>query len=171
LKELYIVRHAKSAQQAATGTDFERPLSRPGRLAAGRLADWLSKHKVRPRLVLCSPAHRARQTWLALQSALGAPTAQFDEGLYLASCARLLRRLRRLDDDVASVMLIGHNPGLHELALRLLADQAAKAQVDLAAELPPAACLHLTLDVARWREIGNGAAGVRAYVTPRDLGD
>ena len=85
------------------------------------MAAWLGEHGVRPQLVLCSTAVRARQTLERVLPALGDPEVVYEDGLYHVPADLLLERLRALPDRVGQAMLVGHNPGLQELALELAA--------------------------------------------------
>jgi phosphohistidine phosphatase len=113
--------------------------------------------------VLCSPAERTRQT---LELIGVASTVRFEEELYAASSDALLERVRAVPDPVASVMLIGHNPGLQELALVLA---SAGDELDrLAAKFPTAALATLTLGTT-WRIVAAGDALLADYVVPKQL--
>ena len=112
--------------------DFDRPLSATGFEAAGRVAETFPGACLLPRLVLCSSARRAGQSWEALATMLSAKeaegiTLELREDLYLASETRLTIALRKLPDDAQSVLLIAHNPGLHRLA-RELAGRGSQAE-------------------------------------------
>ena len=118
-RRLVILRHAK-AERGST-TDHERPLSSRGRadaIAAGR---WLAESKLAPDLVLCSTATRARETWVLAATELedGIPTT-FERDAYHADATDLLTLLRQTPDDVATLLVVGHNPGLHYLVLGLV---------------------------------------------------
>ena len=90
-----------------------------GRRAAKALARHVREERIEPELVLCSTARRARETLERIEPALGVADVRFEPALYGASAGALLERLHDVPDDVGSVMLIGHNPGLQELALEL----------------------------------------------------
>jgi phosphohistidine phosphatase len=117
---LYVLRHAKSSWDDPTLDDRDRPLASRGRRDAQRLAGFLQRESVAPALVLCSSSLRTRQTLAAILPSLeGDIQVLVADGLYGADVEQLLERLRALPDSVPSVLLIGHNPGLHELVLRL----------------------------------------------------
>lgn len=121
MHQLHLLRHAKSSWDD-DADDHGRPLTRRGREAARLIGDSLPKVGTRLDLVLCSSALRTRETAeLALAGLTPAPKILYEDGLYLASQTTLMLRLRELDERCESVMLIGHNPGLHELALALAA--------------------------------------------------
>jgi phosphohistidine phosphatase len=131
MHRLHLLRHAK----ASTDDKYEdraRPLARRGREDARRLGQTLLAALGGLDLVLCSSSVRTRETAdLALAGFTPAPQILYEEALYLAGEGTLLRRLRRLDESVGSVLVIGHNPGLHELAAAL-ADAASPGYRDLA---------------------------------------
>jgi phosphohistidine phosphatase len=119
MHRLHLLRHAKSSRDDRVD-DRERRLSRRGRDDACAVGGTLPQALGPLDLVLCSSALRTRETAeLALASFAPLPKIQFEDGLYLAGPAALLKRLSDLDESAGSVLVIGHNPGLHELALAL----------------------------------------------------
>src|ERR1041385_7436623 len=120
MKELLLLRHAKSSWGEPGQDDFDRPLNKRGRRAAADIGRWLSDQGLQPNLVLCSSARRTRETLELLEDTLDARVPlHIEPGLYLADDAALLTRLHRIDAAVPSVMVIAHNPGLQELACEL----------------------------------------------------
>lgn len=171
MKELILVRHAKSSWKDPGKDDFERRLSSRGRRAAKRIAEWLAEARVRPTLVLCSDAARTRETLALIGEAMGAPEVVFEKDLYLAGKSKLLARLRKLGDGIRCVMLIGHNPGLQELALALLPKGADLERDKIAAKFPTAALVRLAFAGASWSKLGPAKTRLIAYVVPRELDD
>src|SRR4051812_25831408 len=137
MKRLYLLRHAKSSWKDTSLPDHDRPLAGRGRRAAKAIARHLREQGIEPELVLCSTARRARETLERIEPGLGTPAVQVEDDLYAASAPVLLDRLRNVPDTVGSVMLIGHNPGLQELALDLA--HPAPAVRELATKYPTAA--------------------------------
>lgn len=132
------------------------------------MAAALARHPDPPSLALCSPAKRTLATLEPIQDALGARLrTEIEPELYLAGAEALLARIARLPERERSVMLIGHNPGLHELAVQLAARGARGELARLRAKLPTAALAILELDVARWRDVGPGCATLVELRTPR----
>jgi len=160
MRTLYVLRHAKSSWGDPSLPDHERPLAPRGREACAALRRHCDEAGIRPRVVLCSSARRARETLDELARALGDPDVLVEEGLYHASREDLLARLRLVAED--SALLVGHNPGLQDLVLLLAAPGALRDRV--AEKLPTGALA--TLDV---ETIGEGRAELVALVTPRDL--
>lgn len=164
MRTLYILRHAKAAPEAPGG-DIARPLVKRGRKAATAMGAFLGGLKPVPELALCSPATRTRETLdLALPALRPRPEVNVEDRLYLAGADRLFERLRDLPVTIQAVLLIGHNPGLHELAARLAADP------DLLSEGFPTAALAV-LDVpGTWAELQWRKAKLRLYQAPKELG-
>jgi len=166
---LYLLRHAKSSWSDPMLPDRERPLSPRGRRDAKRMAEHLAGLGIEPELVLCSPAERTRETLELMRPALGAgSTVRLETELYAASSAELLERLRVVPEAVASVMLIGHNPGLQDLALALASAGAGLEQLE--AKFPTAALATLTLATTTWSRLSEADAVLDAYVVPKRLG-
>jgi len=166
-KRLYLLRHAKSSWKDTSLSDHDRPLAGRGRRAAKAIARYLREQDIQPELVVCSTARRARETLDRIEPVLGAPAVQVEDDLYAASADALLERLRSVPDDVASVMLIGHNPGLQELALDLA--RRSDTVVELEAKYPTAAVATLEVPIASWQELDRDTAELVALVRPRDL--
>ena len=166
LPTLYLLRHAKSSWADALLPDHERPLAPRGRRDAKRIADHLVEQGIEPELVLCSTAARTRETLELLRPVLRTSTVEFENELYAASAGDLLARVRLVPDGVESVMLIGHNPSLHQLALMLAStgDELER----LAAKFPTAALATLGLSTT-WRRLNPGEASLTAYVVPKQL--
>ena len=166
---LYLLRHAKSSWSDPTLPDHERPLASRGRRDAKRIAEHLVRLGIEPELVLCSSARRTRETLELLRTALGpTPTIRLEKELYAAPSDRLLERIRALPEAVSSVMLIGHNPGLQQLAVVLVSPGAELERLD--AKFPTAALATLTLANTSWSQLCHSDAVLAAYVVPKQLG-
>jgi phosphohistidine phosphatase len=162
---LFLFRHAKSSWKDPGQADHDRPLAGRGRRAAKAVARHLREERIQPELVLCSTARRARETLERVEPALGVADVWFEPALYGASAGALLERLHDVPDHVGSVMLIGHNPGLQELALELA--HTGPELHELAAKFPTAALA--TLELPDWRTIRPGTGDLVGFVRPRDL--
>jgi phosphohistidine phosphatase len=171
-KQLVLLRHAKSSWDDPFIEDFDRPLAKRGRKAAERLTVWLKQHRVRPDLILCSPSARTRETLALIGGAFGTKVdTAFEKALYLAEPHELLARIRAVGDAVQCVMVIGHNPGMQELALALLGPRARKDRAVLTEKFPTAAVARFTVPVARWADLQPGGATLLDFVKPVDLDD
>jgi phosphohistidine phosphatase len=154
VSRLYLLRHAKSSWKDERLDDHDRPLAPRGKRASKAIGRYLRDHDIEPELVLCSSAKRARQTLERLGPA--GVDARVEPELYAAGAHDLLERLRAVPDDVASVMLIGHNPGMQQLASLL---------GGLDDKFPTAALA--TFDCDAWSTLER--AELIDYVKPRDL--
>jgi phosphohistidine phosphatase len=165
---LHLLRHAKSSTNEGI-EDHQRPLSRRGREAARRIGRHFSGTLGTCDLVLCSSARRTRETLdLVLTELSSKPRCMIEDGLYLAGRERLIHRLRRLDARDASVLLIGHNPGLHELALAL-ADKNSPHFDELASGKFPTAAV-ASFDIQPdWLNLGYSRHRLIGYFTPKSL--
>lgn len=159
-KHLTIVRHAKSSWEDPDLDDHDRPLNPRGRRAAAAVGGHLRGESIEPALVLCSTATRTRQT-LELLALGGHPEICFEDELYGATATGLLARLHRVADPTPSVLLIGHNPGVHHLAELLCGEQVPS--------FPTGAVARLRLIAATWAGLRPGQATLEGFVTPREL--
>lgn len=122
-----------------------------------------------PRLVLCSAGLRARETLAVILPSLGTRLEiRIEPELYTFDADVVLARLRRLSDDVASVMVVGHNPALEELALRLSAASELRERLDQ--KYPTGGLATIELPEERWASLGDPSGRITRFVTPRDLG-
>jgi len=167
---LHLWRHTKSSWADDTLDDHDRPLSKRGRRDAETMARHLASRGGKPDLVLCSTAARARATLAPLLERLKPKRVLLDRDLYLAPGSALLEYLRKTDEDVGTALLVGHNPGLHELAL-LLADPESPVELPpLSGKFPTGALASFRFAPA-WSRLKPRAATLIAYVTPRELGE
>jgi phosphohistidine phosphatase len=157
-RTLYLLRHAKSDWSDPSLADRDRPLAGRGRRAAAAMAEHVRAAGIRPELVLCSPARRARETTEAVLRGAGA-SVTLDEELYGADVDELVARISRLPDSIDSAMVVAHNPSLHELVERLSGDEIEK--------FPTGALATFTLGA--WADIETAGAHLEGIVRPRDL--
>jgi phosphohistidine phosphatase len=153
---LYLLRHAKSSWDDPELADHDRPLSGRGRRNAAVLADQLRREGISPELVLCSSARRTTET---VEAAGVEGAISVEDGLYGASATELLERLRAVPDEISSVMLVGHNPGLEDLAAELAGPDAPE-------RLPTAALVTLELE-GGWCELDEAHCRLVGTVVPR----
>ena len=171
MKVLYLLRHAKSSWDDSGLADRDRPLAPRGRKAAARIAAHLRAERIEPAVVLCSSAVRTRQTLDAILPALeGAPEILIEDDLYAAGAESLLARIRAVPAAAPSVLLIGHNPGMADLAFALAGGGDGAALQRLREGFPTGALATLAIAHAGWAELGDGDAELAAYVVPRELG-
>ena len=169
VKTLWLLRHAKASAGGADLADRERPLTARGRDAAERIGRYLAERGVRPDLVLCSPSARTRETLELVAKPLGSGlSVDFDGALYLASERDLQARIEQVPDDAGSVLRVGHNPGVAELALRLAVRGDPDALAELHRKFPTGALAELRIRSQRWRQFARGCELV-GFVTPKRL--
>ena len=166
-KQLHLLRHAKSSWKDSELADHDRPLAGRGRRAADALGRHLRVSAIAPELVLCSTARRARETWERIEPSLPGTPVRYEPELYGASPTTLLKRVRGVPDDVGSVLLVGHNPAIEELASDLACPSPLLS--DLEAKFPTGALATLAAPTASWRSLGHDCAELVAFVRPRDL--
>jgi phosphohistidine phosphatase len=170
VKSLLLLRHAKSSWDNPAAADFDRPLASRGKKSATVMGQYLIGAVGAPEVVLCSTAARARETWRRIAALAAAPIeARFLEELYMAAPERLLAILGRLPDEVDCVLVIGHNPGLEQLARLLCQDGDAESLARMTEKFPTAALAEIRLDIPRWWDIAPGRGRLRRFVIPKDL--
>jgi phosphohistidine phosphatase len=174
-RRLVLLRHAKSAWPDVP--DHDRPLAGRGIRAAPVMGRWLRDAGLVPDLVLCSTARRARETWQYAQAGLTAkPPARFEDRIYGEDGTGLLALIREVPPATGTVLLIGHNPAIEDLALMLAAapgdaGPGAATPGDLErmrAKFPTAAIAVLEF-TGRWDQLAPGVARLAGFVTPRDV--
>jgi phosphohistidine phosphatase len=167
---LCLLRHAKSSWEDASVQDFDRPLAPRGEAAAPRMGAYMADNGISPQLILCSPAARTRQTLALLLPKLpGAATVEFEEGLYLASAGSLLARVRKIQANTACLMIVGHDPGLHTLALELAGRGEAADLRRLAHKFPTAGLAVISFKISQWSKIKAKAGRLERFMSPRLL--
>ncbi|MFI4995455.1 MAG: SixA phosphatase family protein [Hyphomicrobiales bacterium] len=170
MKRLILLRHAKSARPAGI-SDHERPLARRGLDDARAMGFYLKQEMLLPDLVLVSTASRTRQTWdIVIQGFGDVPRVRFEARLYDASAARLATVLAETPDSVDALLLIGHNPGVADLALRLVGHGDRYALARMRAKFPTCGLAVLDLPGGDWRSLAAGSARLDRFVTPKSLG-
>ncbi len=169
MRQLLLLRHAKSSWDDSKQPDRDRPLTDRGRRAAATMRRAMQQLGLAPDLVLVSPARRTLQTLEALEPWDDTPLIEHVEALYLATPAQLLAALHDIPETVRSTLVIGHNPGMHDLAQALMAGaQPTDASRRLAAAYPTGALAEFTIP-GPWLRVGPGAARLARFLTPREL--
>lgn len=171
MKTVTLFRHAKSDWKGDPRiADIERPLAARGLKAAPRMGRAMHEAGVRPDVILCSPAARARQT-LELAKAEAwdkVPKTRFPERLYPGEKPALLQILKGLPEDIAHAMIVGHNPGLQDLAVAL-AKPGGPEQRELAEAFPTGSVASFAFEIAAWKDLAEGAGELRLFLAPKKL--
>lgn len=172
MKRIFLLRHLKSSWEFPELDDFDRPLNDRGERAGPLIARHIAAHAIRPDIVLCSAARRARQTLGHIVEVMDGIPVLYERRLYEATAANLLKRLKELPPNIESVMLVGHNPGLHKLAMALTEKEVpdtVAGLADLRTKYPTGTLVTLTAPVEDWADLESGLCRLRAMVRPKDL--
>jgi len=163
MKTLLLLRHAKSDWGDSSLRDFDRPLADRGERDAPRIGKALRKSGVTPDIIVASPAARARAT---VQAAMKAAKVElnitFDESIYGASSAELMKLIRHLPDTNKCALLVGHNPGFEDLAGRLTGSHE---------RMPTAALACIEFQIEHWDDVNDGQGKLVWRLTPKQLDD
>jgi phosphohistidine phosphatase len=171
VKHIWILRHGKAASDGPDGDDHSRPLTGRGRRqskdVATHLAERVSAGAPGPEIILSSSAARARATAEPVHAALGEGVPlEIEPGLYRADADDIVDRLRLLPDGTNSVMVVGHNPAFHELALLLVSAQDADGRARLETGFPTASLALVAVDVSAWTEVAAGSGRLEELFVP-----
>ena len=178
MRRLMLFRHAKTETDAPSGKDFDRRLDERGRDDAAMMGGWLNKHPPLPDMVCVSTAMRTRQTWDLVSGAMPSnkPTVEHVEELYGAGLEELVAVIRDAAvQDPRRLMLIGHNPGLHEMALGLIKDGSkggdAAGRKALGENLPTGSIAIIDFAVDSWNDVAFRSGTLVTYTSPKLLRD
>jgi phosphohistidine phosphatase len=163
MKTLLLLRHAKSSWDEPGTADFDRPLAKRGLRDAPRVGEFLKSSRVPVDLVLSSTARRARKTAELVSETAGFDDIELTDEIYEATVSQLLDVVRGINDDHATVLMVGHNPGFEGLLGELCGPGASF-------RVPTAAVACIELDVLRWRDAARGSGTLLWFVAPRVLG-
>jgi phosphohistidine phosphatase len=167
---LTILRHAKSSWDDSRLADFDRPLNDRGRKAAKRVGRELKKRRIRIDRIIASPAVRVRETLRELAEGYGdTRDVQFERRIYEASAAVLFDLVRSIPNAAHAPLLVGHNPGLHELVLTLTADDDQDLRRRVMSKFPTAAVAVIELPAVRWADVAPGTGRIVELILPREL--
>lgn len=162
---LILTRHAKSDWDNPLDTDHQRPLNARGKRSAPLIGRWLAESGYLPHEALVSDATRTRETFGLLSAELPQTVpVEFDHTLYLASATVMMRRLQRAQAPI--VLMLGHNPGIAELAAMLLRLPVADGDIQ---RYPTGATLVADFDIAQWSDLRCHTGEMVDFTTPRRL--
>ncbi|MDT8368369.1 MAG: histidine phosphatase family protein [Longimicrobiales bacterium] len=169
MRTLILLRHAKSSWNDDVLSDHDRPLAPRGRRDAPAVATRLRDLELLPDQVISSTAARTRETVALAAEALGSPPIDFDASLYLADPAEILRAIRETPPEVETLIVVGHNPGTHDIALALCDRGRSSDHLQLESGFPTAAAAVITFDLDRWSDVRPGIGSLVHFIRPRDL--
>jgi phosphohistidine phosphatase len=174
MRRLLLLRHSKTENDAPSGRDQDRRLDDRGRGDAAEIGRWLGRHPPAPDSVLVSPAIRAHQTWeiawQAMKDLVPQPRVEIVPELYSADPVQLLHAVRMASaTDPQRLMVVGHNPGMHELALALAGSGDATGRKALADNLPTSGLAVFDFAVEDWADVSFRRGCLALFVSPRLL--
>lgn len=161
MRRLILLRHTKSSWASPDTEDVDRPLNKRGKRSAKALGKWLRSHALVPDTTLCSSARRTRETWDGL--ALPGPVELRDD-LYEATTETLLTAIREAEAE--TLLVIGHNPGIAELAQRVLAEAPTHERFT---DYPTGALTIATFDIDSFAALEPDTGTLEHFLTPHDL--
>jgi phosphohistidine phosphatase len=167
MKTLSLLRHAKSGWDDPSLSDFARPLNARGRGAARAMGQELRALGLAWDHVLASPAARVTETIDELAESYGPLAPIYDERIYLAALDTLLELVRATDDAYATLLVVGHNPGMERLALLLSRGGALHDELTL--KYPTGALAEIAFPVDHWRDVAESGGTLARFLRPRDL--
>ncbi len=171
MRHLLLLRHAKSSWDFPELADFDRPLNGRGLKAAKMMARHLSEIEIRPDIIISSNAQRTRETLSALLHEYDHSfETKLTRHIYESSYLSLLEEVKRIPKQIECAMIIGHNPGMEDLAFTLCNEGNAEAVTLMQEKFPTAACAHVTFEGDSWEDVGRGKGFLQSFVRPRDLG-
>jgi phosphohistidine phosphatase len=167
MRRLLLLRHAKTERPGPGQRDRDRKLIKRGRADAPVIGAYMARHGLVPDLALVSPATRAAETWTLAAAALGRePRVIKDERIYNASVETLIGIIRETRD-AQMLLIVGHNPGLHDLAVRLIAAGDAETRERVAEKLPTSGLVVIDLAFDDWSKLHPNSGRLERFVTPR----
>jgi phosphohistidine phosphatase len=170
MRRLMLLRHAKSDWSQAGQRDHDRDLSARGRSSAPRIGGYLADRALIPDCVLVSTARRTRETWKLVAPALPTrPKALFDERIYEALPGDILDAIRETPSSCQCLLVIGHNPGLQDMALLLIKDGSQDDLDRLTEKFPTAGLAIIDVPIDDWADLRIGTGRLDSLITPRGL--
>ncbi len=170
MRRLILLRHAKTERDAPSGRDIDRSLDERGLLDAQTVGQWLTRNFYRPDIALVSPATRAMQTWDILAKSLSSTRMKTVQELYNADAGDLLTIVRTIGiEDPKTLMIVAHNPALHELALALISAGETAGLRALAANLPTTGVVVIDFPGEDWDDAGFRKGTLERFVSPKLL--
>jgi phosphohistidine phosphatase len=167
MRRLMLLRHAKTERAEGGQRDRDRKLTKRGRDDAAVIGAYMARHGLIPDLALVSPAKRAQETWALLAPAFAkAPRLVNDERIYNAATDALFKIIGETRG-AHSLLVVGHNPGLHDAAVQLIASGDVEARERVAEKLPTSGLVVIDLAFDDWSKLHRHAGRLERFVTPK----
>jgi phosphohistidine phosphatase len=170
MRRLILLRHAKTERAEPGERDRDRKLMKRGRADAPVIGAYMAHHGLIPDLAMVSPAARTKETWSLLVPCFAKPPAMItDDRIYNATVEKLIAAMREARKAQA-LLVVGHNPGLHELAVQLIASGDVEARKRINESLPTSGLVVIDLPLDDWTSIRPQSGRLERFITPRLLG-
>jgi phosphohistidine phosphatase len=171
MKRLYILRHAKADKPERKLTDDHgRPLHAKGVEDCPLIGHYLAKRKADFTQVLCSDALRTRQTATLVLEAFGKKIPiEYTSKIYHASLEQIISQVREIDDDCSSLLIVGHNPGFHQLAIHFAGDGKKDLLKDVIENFPPGSLAIYDLPIKSWFDLRQAEGKLIDFTYPKKL--
>ena len=170
MPRLLLLRHAKSSWEDSEISDFARPLNTRGRRAAPQMGRHCAQHNLLPQQILCSSSRRTRETLAGLLPYFAEDfSVQFTHDLYMSAAERHIELLRKEGGASRTVMMIGHNPAMQDLAVSLIGSGNPALRDEITLKFPTAALAVIDIDGRAWADLAPGQGRIVAFFRPREL--
>jgi phosphohistidine phosphatase len=170
MRRVILLRHSTAEKAEGGQSDHQRVLTPQGRTDAAVMGSYLANHAFRPDAVLASPSARTRETWRQVAAALRlAPDPRFDERIYNATAQALLNVLAETADNVRTVLMLGHNPGLHELAVMLVANGDIDTRERLRENFPTSGIAIIDFVLDAWSKLHPRSGRLERFISPKAI--
>jgi phosphohistidine phosphatase len=170
MRRLLLVRHAKAERSQPGGRDRDRVLAERGRADALKLGAYMVRHAFLPDLAVVSTAARTRETWQQIAAAFqDCPPARFEDRIYEVSPDAILAVIKETGTEIGTLLLIGHNPGLQELAAVLVGSGDVDSRQRMKEDFPTSTLAVINFALENWGLLHRGAGRLEHFVTPQSL--
>lgn len=170
MKQLLLLRHAKSGWTRPNLHDFDRNLDDAGQVQAQKMAVCLAQSFPLPDHIICSTAQRTRETLTFVLGAYQHPlTIDLSRHIYEAPYGVILEKLQAVEAEVETVLVVGHNPGMEDVVFSLVGDGHDAAFEALGGQYPTGGCAHLVFNVENWSDLTRGRGFFQKFSSPKTL--
>ena len=170
MRRLLLLRHAKAERLQSGGHDHDRILAKRGREDAAAVGTYMVRHRLVPNRALVSTSARTRETWALVAAAFAKlPPAEFEGSIYEASPEAMLKAIKATEPGAKTLIVVGHNPGMQQLAGLLIASGYVEARQRLLEEFPTAAFAMISFVTVNWHSLRANGGRLEHFVTPQTL--
>jgi phosphohistidine phosphatase len=170
MRRVLLLRHARADRAPLGARDIDRALTGQGREEAARIGAYLARHTLLPDRAMVSSAARSQETWaLAAATLTAPPPVEAERRVYDASAEALFDLIKCMEQSIRTLIIVGHNPGLHECAVRLVASGDVDARTRLNQELPPAGLVAIDFMFDSWAQLAPHTGRLERFITPKSI--